>query len=407
MELLNILVSITCFFLLLFSIHLFLARRGNKRNNILLAILFFARFGQILTSIVMKTEHQNVLNVLFQSFTPLYFAAPALFYLYVTGFLKDEKRFYKRDLLHLIPALLALIHVFPWPGSSALNWDIISRELSENGYLSLRAKNGLFPAYFQYAFRPVLILSYLALCWRAIYLSGITDKVSKSNPGRNWILFLLSAATFFQVSGLVPIALRAYQIPLYNSFFIALNCVVLLIILLYTLHNPRIFYGHLLVGIEWEKNQYPTIEAEAKPGLMKAEGIVVDTNKRISIPHKKTNLSVQQVSLYAVLMKELMVSDQLYLNPNLQIIDLATKMNIPVHHCSYVINNNINKNFRDWINGFRVEHFLQRHPLDSEKMTIEAIALGSGFKSLATFYNAFKKEKGMLPTAFFARDSAI
>lgn len=34
-------------------------------------------------------------------------------------------------------------------------------------------------------------------------------------------------------------------------------------------------------------------------------------------------------------------------------------------------------------------------------MTIEAIAYESGFKSLTTFYNAFKKETGLMPKAFF------
>ncbi|RZK61204.1 MAG: AraC family transcriptional regulator [Pedobacter sp.] len=55
------------------------------------------------------------------------------------------------------------------------------------------------------------------------------------------------------------------------------------------------------------------------------------------------------------------------------------------------------------MNGYRVSHFLLHYPLQSEKMTIEAIAQESGFKNQATFYNAFKKEKGLMPKAYFQK----
>ncbi|RYD75115.1 MAG: hypothetical protein EOP55_14065 [Sphingobacteriales bacterium] len=114
----------------------------------------------------MTTGQKNGLSILFQSFTPLYFAAPAIFYLYIIGFLNDEKRLQKGEWLHFIPALFALIHVIPWPGNMALDWNVIASQLSENGYLSLRAKSGLFPPSFQYVIRPLLIITYLFLCWR-------------------------------------------------------------------------------------------------------------------------------------------------------------------------------------------------------------------------------------------------
>ena len=402
MQLLNFLVSITCFFLLLFSVHLFFAKKGNKRHNILLSLLFFARFGQIFTSLLMTTGQKNGLSILFQSFTPLYFAAPAIFYLYITGFLKDEKRLQKSEWLHFIPALFALIHVIPWPGNMALDWNVIASQLSENGYLSLRAKSGLFPPSFQYVIRPLLITTYLFFCWRAIVQSKIKTKTSKDNPGRKWILFLLKVATFFQLSGLLPILLRRLDIPLYNAFFITLNCIALLVIVLYALHQPKMFYGYLLVATKWDEAKIPDRKNEAS-GNHTDVVQSMEMDKKISSVNKRNNLPVQQASLYAVLMREAMSSEQLYLNTDLQIIDIATKINIPVHHCSYVINKHIGKNFRDWINGYRIEHFLTHYPIHAEKMTIEAIALESGFKSLATFYNAFKKEKGMLPTIYFAQ----
>jgi len=403
MQLLTILVSITCFFLLLFSLNLFFAKSGLKRQNILLSLLFFARFGQILTAILMNSGQTNALRFFFQGFTPLYFAAPACFYLYITGFLRQEHRLNKWEWLHFTPALIAIIHVIPWPGGATFNWEAIGKQLSLNGYLSLELQTGLFPAYFHFLVRPILILAYLCLSWVAV-ISKKSHSPQLETDEKNWILFLLRAATFFQLAGLLPILFRAMAIPLYNHFFIALNCSVLLLILLYALHQPQIFYGYLLIAIKGEQKSFKNETSISVDQRIILENNQQPESKKILLgTSRKTNLPIQQASLYSVLMKDALENEQLYLDQDLQIIDLANKINIPVHHCSFVLNKHIGKNFRDWINGYRVAHFLKCYPHQSEKMTIEAIAQESGFKNQATFYNAFKKEKGLLPRAYFQK----
>lgn len=353
----------------------------------------------------MTSGHERLLFLLFQSFTPLYFAAPACFYLYITGFIHSRQSMTKIELLHFLPAALAIIHILPWPGVPTPDWNLIASQLSENGYHSLRIKSGLFPASFHYILRPVLILSYLVLCWHAIINSQIDGKPCINTSGRNWITFLLKTATFFQVTGLIPILIRNLNIPLYNSFFITLNCIVLLSILLYALHRPEIFYGHLLVAIEWDNKDLskrvlmPEVNAASAVLPLKIKD---ETETKLRL-NNRFNLSSEQTSLYAVLIKDVMESEQLYLQADLQIIDLANKIKIPVHHCSHIVNNHIGKNFRAWINSYRIAHFLTRYPMQRDKITIEAIAQESGFKSQATFYNAFKKEKGIMPTTYLAQ----
>lgn len=400
MQFLYFLVSTTCFFLFLFSVHLFFAKKGNQTNNKLLAILFFARFIQILTSLVISTNKINLLSILFQSFTPLYFATPACLYLYIKGFITDRKGLRAKDWLHFIPALLAIIHVFPWPGSANLDWQLIAKQLSENGYLSLFTRNGLFPPYFHNFGRTILIIVYLALCWQTINKSKIKQQNSVDNPAKDWIFFLLGVATLFQLMGLLPIIFRVLNVSLNHTSFIIINCVVLLGILSYALHKPRMFYGYLLVATDWNKknlNEVITVDEEIiEEQISKPESVISQ--------QKKTNLSQSQLAAYTNLIKQAMEIDCLYLKTDLQIIDLAAKVNLPVHHCSYILNNEIGKNFRDWINGYRIEHFLKRYPIVGGRITIEAVAQESGFKNLATFYNAFKKEKGLLPKDYFLKN---
>ncbi len=400
MQSLNLIVSTSCLFLLLFSMHLFFAKKGNKLLNILLSVIFFARFGQILTSLLFKSGQPNTLAFFYQTFTPLYYAAPACFYLYITGFLQDRKSLEKIEWLHFVPALLAVIHVIPWHFTTALDWNLIGKQLAENGYFSLKAKSGLFPPYFHYLFRPILVFGYLCLTWIAVLrLKNNTQQILEGE-GRKWIIFFLRIATFFQLFSLVPIILRGLHIPYVNASFIVLNCLALLVILLYALHKPYIFYGYLLVAVDWTK----------KPAAKKAEtdaSLISASEEEAKPTHaavKKINLLDAQLSDYALAMKEIMQGEQLYLVHDFQIIDLAAKLNIPIHHCSFVINKHIGKNFRDWINSYRVDHFLKQYPLKSDKITIEAIASEAGFKSLATFYNAFKKETGLMPTSYFAQE---
>ncbi|WP_316736047.1 helix-turn-helix domain-containing protein [Pedobacter aquatilis] len=367
----------------------------------MLSIVFFTRFGQILNSIVITAGHEQILAVLFQILTPLYFAAPACFYLYVTGVLTDRKGITKTQWLHFLPALLAIIHVIPWPGVPQLDWSLISDQLAKNGYLTLTARNGLFPGYFHNLGRTALMLLYLFLCWRAVLKSGIIKTYKQEDLGRDWVLFILGVASLFQIIGLSPIIYLSLNIPLNHTSFIIFNCVALLLILSYALHKPKLFYGYLLVATTWEGKSYlvPTITDEP---IVIQEAAPIE--EQVSPNKKRNNLSDEQLSSYSLLITKAMEEEQLYLKSDLQIIDLATKLNIPVHHCSYVLNKQIGKNFRDWINAYRVEYFLKAYPLKGSRMTIEAIAQESGFKNLATFYNAFKKEKGSLPSSYFNQE---
>ena len=409
MSILNFLVSITCFFLILFALHLFFAKSQYRTQNRLLAVLLFTRSGHILVSLLMSTNQQKLSFVLFQSFTPLYFAAPACFYLYIRGFLGKGDIFKKTDWLHFIPALAAFIHVIPWPGNETLDWHLLILQFNEYGYLSLKAKSGLFPPYFQNAFRPILTVSYLVISWWAVMKSKILKQAAIDMLRKDWMIFILRVATFFQLMGMTRILFRVIHVPLYNPLFIFLNCSLLLCVFLYALHKPHIFYGSLLVAIDWRKKE-PMTAAYLPSHLDNAER---NPKKRTSpertatgispISLKKMNITDGQLEAYIVLMKNAMEEECLFLNPDLQIMDLANKINIPVHHCSFVINSHLGKNFRDWINGYRVGYFLSQYPLLNSKMTILAIAQEAGFKNQATFYNAFKKEKGVMPRAYIAQ----
>lgn len=408
MQLLNLLVSTSCLFLLLFSMHLFFAKKGNKLLNVLLSLIFFSRFGQIVTIVLATSGQSNFLSVAFLAFTPLYYAAPACFYLYISCIIDDRTELKKLQWLHFIPALLAIIHVTPWPTATEIDWNSITRHLAAKGYFSLKVRSGLFPSSFHYILRPLLVLSYLTLAWFKLLRSKTAESKNPDQSQRFWILFFLRTATFFQTLSLVPAFLTMLHIPYTLTSFVIVNCLALLAIILYTLHKPNIFYGHLLVAVDWKKKPEPLIRLTEDTGKQHEIRYIEkeENEKPLSKPGKKVKIPANQLAEYSFSMKKLMEEAELYLLHDFQIIDLAAKLDIPVHHCSYIINNHIGKNFRDWINGYRVNYFLKQYPIKGDKITIEAIANESGFKSLATFYNAFKKEKGAMPSHYLNQEES-
>lgn len=89
---------------------------------------------------------------------------------------------------------------------------------------------------------------------------------------------------------------------------------------------------------------------------------------------------------------------KLYLNPGLTIIDLASECGTNRTQLSLLLNKELGLSFRDYINRCRIEYAALPllEEMDSAH-TIEEIAFLSGFRSTATFYRAFAKEKGMAP----------
>ncbi|WEK20255.1 MAG: helix-turn-helix domain-containing protein [Candidatus Pedobacter colombiensis] len=351
--------------------------------NRLLSVIFISRFGQVLVSLLVNAQNESIFSFFYQIFTPVYYAAPACFYLYVTGFINGRNRLRKFEWLHFIPALLAVVHVLPLPFSPTIKWDVIADQITENKQLFITVRSGIFPPWFYYLGRPFLLLVYLVTTWFAVLKSKVID-INIDASGKKWIFFFLRAATFFQLVSFLPLTIWNLDEPLFNASFILLNCMVLLVIVVFIMHQPKLFYGYLFVAVDLEKDA----------------GVVMEHPKAV-VSTKKINLLPDQVSIYSDLMKSFMEHKRPYLQPNFQIVDLANELNIPVHHCSFVINNLIGKNFRDWINSHRIDFFVAEYPLKSDRMTIEAIAYESGFKSMATFYNAFKKETGLMPKAYF------
>ena len=101
-----------------------------------------------------------------------------------------------------------------------------------------------------------------------------------------------------------------------------------------------------------------------------------------------------------------MESARPFLRKNFSLNKLTQDLDLSPTYTSRVINEVYGKNFKDYVNGFRIENACKN--LLNEKMknyTIEAIAQESGFHSRTAFYNAFKRIMRMSPGEYISRNS--
>jgi len=99
-----------------------------------------------------------------------------------------------------------------------------------------------------------------------------------------------------------------------------------------------------------------------------------------------------------------MEEKQPYLDPEITISRLSELLDVRIEFLSEVLNSQLNQNFFDFINKYRVEEFKIQSILKANShLSIMGIAYNCGFNSKASFYRAFKKFEGISPTAFIER----
>ena len=101
-------------------------------------------------------------------------------------------------------------------------------------------------------------------------------------------------------------------------------------------------------------------------------------------------------------LSRLMATERCYLEGDLSLKSLADRVKISPHHLSQLLNDKLHKNFYDYVNEQRVEHAKRSLSKDPQR-SITEIAFGSGYNSKNSFYNAFKRHTGTMPSDFRRR----
>jgi AraC-like DNA-binding protein len=156
-------------------------------------------------------------------------------------------------------------------------------------------------------------------------------------------------------------SLHLYRVTIY--------CIMLVIVLLIFAYQSLPFFNH---------NVSEELEGSSEP-------------IRDSTSYEKSYITESQLDVYEGVLNDVVVGKELFLNPELSLPKLSLQSKIPPHHLTQVLNKRLNSNFYSYINYLRIRFAceLMIKPAGRE-MTIEEIAISSGFNSKVSFNRKFK-----------------
>ena len=379
-------LSSGCLLLFLFSLRLLVVKTTKPFLNILLFVWIFVRFHQVLCLYLVETGYIIQIPFILRFSFPIYYAAPACGFLYINSLIYNRNKLNSIEYLHFIPAILALIEIYPWYFSLSINTNLLLAELVKTKNMSIIDDTGFMPASFHYWFKNSLLFIYLSLSWRALFRSDLMNVKGWAHSKKTWIILILTTVTLSHFNLFIRgfsqnDVLFINQYSLAYQFSLGFAFMVLFGFLFFLIINPKLLYGYIIFEKEYSLQT-------AEPTFF----FTKNGNKVIS--------SVLEIKSGPEL-ENMMLTDKLFLNPKFNLMDLAQASSLSIHKCSRLINSNYGIGAPDWINKFRINYFIQSYPEKFNKITIDGIAMESGFSSRATFYRAFKKEKGIMPSEFF------
>ena len=117
--------------------------------------------------------------------------------------------------------------------------------------------------------------------------------------------------------------------------------------------------------------------------------------------YKDSKLSKVDSHIHLQNLRKMVEKDKLYLDPNLKIRDISSRMGIPRKVLSQLINELLEKNFKNFINHYRVEEARKKlvDP-DQKDFILLKIIYETGFNSKSVFNTVFKKHTGMTPSEY-------
>lgn len=127
-----------------------------------------------------------------------------------------------------------------------------------------------------------------------------------------------------------------------------------------------------------------------------ASGIYQEETK-----YKTSPLSESESSLLKEKLNRLVKEEQIFRTPELNLNQLAVKLEVQPYILSQLINQEYKQNFFNFINDFRIE-FASQKIINGElnSITLVGVAYESGFNSKSTFNRAFKRKMGCTPKEY-------
>lgn len=332
---------------------------ATKRNMSTSDLILFAWLFLLATSFLIQGVNLKVFGYPLLPTSFLLFN-PALFF-YINTLVKNKFKLKWIHLLHLLPYIVFETTVYalkiPLSVEAILN-------KSDSYVFSILFISIMFLSWFYYIISSSILVHQ--------YRKNLQNQFSTigDNNSLIWIIFLL---WFYVTFCVTIISFGSYSYFTGTEMMISYNInYTVLLLLVYILGFYGLRQKRLYVGVEDEKTK--------------------KYQKSFLSETRKQEIKNQIIQYFE--------NEKPYLNSEFCMDHLSSKLSIPKHHLTEVLNIEIKKNFFLFVNTYRIENAKKILHKKSKLFSIEAIGYDCGFSSKSSFYTTFKKITGKTPLQY-------
>ncbi len=367
-------INILVFINVLILAAILIARKNNPLPNIILGFV-------ILTPGLNFLNNINILTGNIFSFPWSYFFVQStgslfapLFYFYVQLLL--NRSYKERIWLYVISFVTFLI-----PLIMGLNF-ALSPEEARQVYISNLTQENYPQSMIWYGmFMFLLQLIYASFC---VYDIRKAKKLA-SNTFTDTDKIKVKYLEFFILIIWVFTALVVLLYELLPANYVEYIILPIIILII----NIFLFYYAFNFNVVFTENSY----LELKESIDEMNVMDSHSNNFLDIDDDEQEALIQKI-------KSSLDVDKVFTNPQLNIKLFADHIGVPTHVLSKTINQQFKKSFSELIQEARVDYSIELLKEKSEQLSMDGIALESGFNSRSSFYRVFKKLTAKSPAAY-------
>ena len=340
-----------------------------------------------------------------------YLIGPFAFF-YMRSILRDNSKLSKTDYLHLVLFVISFIGYIPYFYSS---WDyklVIAQNIfGENWDMAPFHLNKFIPHKIDQGFNVLHTYFYSASLWYLLwYHKKVTNNpiihIKQYKLIRNWLFTFTVLFSVITINFTVAMA----NVWLYDSksvFLDRASDALLFASIVYVGMNMTVMiFPHIMYGLPIDMVFKP-LGSSAIP-LPEVDQLPVSENKA-SLQEDATNYAIKSESqLFTPQYIEKIethlqerIEKQKYLESNCGLSKISDDVAIPAHHLTYYFNNIKKQSFSYWRNQLRIEHAKTLiNQGATGALSLQGVAISSGFSSQSTFIRAFKNVTGSNPSEY-------
>jgi len=341
-----------------------LKRRGDHRANLVIGIYTILFSFELLNNCLRWSgllETRSFVHLNLTHF-PLWLIYGPLVYIYVRRVVTG-KWLEVRDTILVVPPAMIIALLFPF------------YRLGTNRKLEVVQQGQTFD-YAHFPAYAIWIVIFLMFAYAFLTYFRFWRKKQIGYRENGWLRYFVGSYFGFAFAFALYIFLVRFDImdPSYDYFIDILIVLFIGMLSFFGFVQPEVFSGKSV------KEVIPFIKYR-KTGL--TESLSLNMKRRLI---------------------KVMEEDKLFLRSDLRLNDLAEALDLSRNHTSQVINEHFNLSFFDFVNRYRVEEATKLLPeREEDGSTITQIAYEVGFNNRASFYKAFRKFKGISPSAYIER----